>query len=290
MELDRIKELAIISMFSDDILMELLVLKGGNALDIAYNLGNRASMDFDFSIETEFPPDQFLDIKERIIRAIKMTFESENIIAFDITINEKPKTITEDMADFWGGYNIEFKVIDSKSYHERSGDIDSIRRNAFVIGAGQQKKVNIDISKFEYCKNKQRKLLSGYTIYVYMPELLVIEKLRAICQQMKEYAQYVRNPTMSPRAKDFFDVYTTIQHFKIDLKEPDNIELIRLVFEAKRVPLNFLNKIKDYKEFHLQDFVSVKDTVKPGIDLKDFDFYFDYVVGLCEDLKSTGII
>lgn len=34
--LERIKTLAIVAMFSDDDLMERLVLKGGNALDIVY--------------------------------------------------------------------------------------------------------------------------------------------------------------------------------------------------------------------------------------------------------------
>ena len=46
--IEKIKRLAIIAMFSDDDLMERLVLKGGNALDIVYEIGSRASMDLDF--------------------------------------------------------------------------------------------------------------------------------------------------------------------------------------------------------------------------------------------------
>ena len=37
-ELEQIKKLAIISVFSDDTLMNTLVLKGGNALDIIYKI------------------------------------------------------------------------------------------------------------------------------------------------------------------------------------------------------------------------------------------------------------
>ena len=38
---------------SPDILMEKLVLKGGNALDLVHRIGGRASMDIDLSIDGE---------------------------------------------------------------------------------------------------------------------------------------------------------------------------------------------------------------------------------------------
>ena len=46
-DLDRIKRLAIVAMFSDDGLMEKLVLKGGNLLDLVYGISTRASLDVD---------------------------------------------------------------------------------------------------------------------------------------------------------------------------------------------------------------------------------------------------
>ena len=46
--------------------------------------------------------------------------------------------------------------------------------------------------------------LDDYTIYVYSPTMIAIEKLRAICQQMPEYALQ-RRP--SARARDFYDIY-----------------------------------------------------------------------------------
>ena len=42
---EEIKRLALIAMFSDDDLMQTLVLKGGNAMDLIYNVGHRASRD-----------------------------------------------------------------------------------------------------------------------------------------------------------------------------------------------------------------------------------------------------
>jgi len=46
--LEKLKKLTIIAMVSDDYLMEKLVLKGGNALDLFYGISPRASLDLDF--------------------------------------------------------------------------------------------------------------------------------------------------------------------------------------------------------------------------------------------------
>jgi predicted nucleotidyltransferase component of viral defense system len=52
--LERLKKLTIIAMVSDDYLMEKLVLKGGNALDLFYGISPRASLDLDFSMPDDF--------------------------------------------------------------------------------------------------------------------------------------------------------------------------------------------------------------------------------------------
>lgn len=46
--LDRIKILAVQAMFSDDDLLEQLVLKGGNAMALVHQISARASVDLDF--------------------------------------------------------------------------------------------------------------------------------------------------------------------------------------------------------------------------------------------------
>ena len=45
--LNRIKKLIIIAMFSDDDLLETLVLKGGNAVDLIHGVAMRGSIDLD---------------------------------------------------------------------------------------------------------------------------------------------------------------------------------------------------------------------------------------------------
>ena len=68
-ESDRLREirrLAIIGMFSDDDLMETLVLKGGNALDIVYEVAQRASLDLDFSIEGSFTAEELVAFEQGV--------------------------------------------------------------------------------------------------------------------------------------------------------------------------------------------------------------------------------
>jgi len=125
--------------------------------------------------------------------------------------------------------------------------------------------------------------LDDYTIYVYTPEMIVLEKIRAICQQMPEYAP---NSTKTARARDFFDIYTVMEHFTIELASPQNIDLLKNIFDAKEVPLPLIGKIAQYREYHRLDFTSVEATVKPNIELNTFDFYFHYLIDRCKCLKS----
>jgi hypothetical protein len=108
---------------------------------------------------------------------------------------------------------------------------------------------------------------------------------------MPEYGEIVKSRSQSARARDFFDIYTTIEFFKIDLTKGENLELLKNIFVAKKVPLALLAKIPVYREYHRQDFASVESTVTPRTKLEDFDFYFDYVVGKSQLLlKVLGIV
>lgn len=286
-QIEEIKKLAIISVFSDDSLMETLVLKGGNALDIIYQVANRASTDLDFSIERELGPiDKFTN---KISRALRKIFGERGYVVFDVTVNEKPKIAGINMPEFWGGYQLEFKIIEKDKYLEHKEHIADMRRHATVVGLNQTKKFSIEISKWEYCEKKRPFELEGYTVYVYSPEMIVFEKLRAICQQMPDYIKRIGKSYSTARARDFFDIYTVLEHFDIDLTSTENIDLLKRIFKQKEVSLNSIAGIKDYREYHRKDFAAVQDTVKPHVELKDYDFYFDYVIDKCgELLKALG--
>ena len=60
------------------------------------------------------------------------------------------------------------------------------------------KKFPIEISKHEYVDEKVAEIVDDLTVYAYSPQMLVAEKLRAICQQMPEYTELLeetREPT-----------------------------------------------------------------------------------------------
>lgn len=283
--LETIKRLVVIAMFSDDALMERLVLKGGNALDIIHRISLRASVDVDFSIADDIPEGERDAFRDTVERVLKETFRPEKFEVFDVKMVEKPEGLTADMADFWGGYHLEFKLIEDEKYEKFRANLTDLRRNALQLGQGG--KFLIDISKFEYTAGREPKDLDGFRIFVYSPEMIVAEKLRAICQQMKEYAPVIkrkREPTA--RARDFIDIHTVIEHFGLAMTSPKNRDLIRNVFAAKKVPLELLAKIPEYQDFHERDFQAVKDTGKSGKRLKAFEFYFETVVLLARELLA----
>jgi hypothetical protein len=284
--LERIKRLTIIAMFSDDDLMQRFVLKGGNALDLVLHIGTRASMDVDLSMEDEFAASELENVRQRIENSLEATFEGDHYRVFDVKLEPKPEVLSPEMAGFWGGYDLTFKLIESGRYAEMAGDLDRMRKNAVPIGA--KGKFEIDISRFEYCQGKKAEDFDGYRIYVYTPEMLVCEKLRAICQQMPEYGPVVkRTRRAAARARDFVDIQGIIEQLALDPLAASNLDLLRRVFGAKRVPLKLLGKVVEYREFHRPDFEAVKATVKPAVTLREFDFYFDFVVSVCGGLLKV---
>ncbi|MHC4477167.1 MAG: nucleotidyl transferase AbiEii/AbiGii toxin family protein [Planctomycetota bacterium] len=285
--LERIKRLAIIGMFSDDELMDVLVLKGGNALDIVYGVASRASLDLDFSIPTEFEPTEMTLIESKIEKGLSRVFNEAGYKVFDMKFGERPEDTSPMMPQFWGGYRLEFKLIEKAKYAKLSSELRRLRLGAVEVGPGARKTYKIEISKWEYCEPKQPVEIDDYTVYVYTPEMIVLEKLRALCQQMSEYSRLVGKSYQTARARDFFDIHSVIEHFKIVLTTSENIGLLKEIFEAKEVPLDFIGSIKNYREYHRPDFAAVENTVKGNVKIEDFDFYFDYVVSKCHELLEA---
>jgi hypothetical protein len=258
---NQVKRLAIKAMFSDDTLMRHLVLKGGNLLDVVYKVSARASLDLDFSLDGELESDHVLS--DRIARALKSTFAEARYVAFDVTLVAVPPVVSDDLKGFWGGYEVAFKLIDEKKYDELGGDMEKIRRNARAVGQQGSTKFRIDISKHEFCVGKERHFLDGLQIFGYSPSMVVCEKLRAICQQMPEYVRLVKKHP-SARARDFVDIHTVAEYFKIDVSSQRFLDILVRMFAAKRVPLSLLGQVKDAKEEHRDDFLAVQETVHPG--------------------------
>ncbi len=287
-KINEVKKLVIKSLFADDELMDLFVLKGGNALEIAYEFHSRASKDVDVSMEEDFHEHNLtLDkVEEKIKKAFKRIFSSSEYTPFDFEIQKKPNKKKHGELPTWGGYCLLFKVIEKTKYSEDPNKLELIRKMALPLGKKGGTKFSVDISRFEYTKDKEEIEFEDIDIYVYTPLMIINEKLRAICQQMNEYTS---SGDRKPRPKDFFDIYVIFQkipNIEERFLEDENLLQLREIFNIKDVPMSLLNNIKNTYAFHLTDYPSLKDTVGQGLELKEFEFYFNYVIEKIRSLNS----
>jgi predicted nucleotidyltransferase component of viral defense system len=283
--LEKIKRITIIALVSDDILMEKLVLKGGNAINFIHKLSSRASIDLDYSMKDDFTLEELIDIENRIKKVLETTFKENGYQIFDFKFHEKPEKVNEKVRHFWGGYAVEFKIIESEKYTSFT-DIEALRRHAIVIGKDNSTKYSIDISKYEFVEDKVGYEIDGYTLFAYTPEMIVCEKIRAICQQVPDYKEIVMSMTPKSRARDFFDIHTLITHFGVDLTKTENLDLLKNILAVKKVPLNFISKISDSKKLHEESYAQLKDTLRASEKVENFDFYFEFVLKLTAEILS----
>ncbi len=278
MDLSQIRRLVIIAMFSDDELFSQLTLKGGNALNLVYLLGSRTSVDVDLSLERDFS--DLEDARGRIFRALRNRFREAGLTVFNEKLTARPSISQENGNERFGGYEVTFKLMETEKF-DALQDNAQRQRESVVVGPQHQRTFRVQISKYEYCIGKQEKELDHYTINVYTPEMLAIEKIRAICQQMSDY-QLRSNRT--PRARDFYDIHSVIRGAEIDLSTPGNLQLARYIFAAKEVPLVLISKISEQRDFHKPDWPAVEVSVSGK--LEEFDFYFNFVIDQTRLLES----
>lgn len=290
---EKVKRIIIRSVYSNDDLFDRLVLKGGNAIALVHNKKTRNSIDVDFSITNDYPGG--LDkLGENLSKSLTQGFNESGYNLFDFKIKETPKILTGEMKNFWGGYSVDFKIIDlrksmnfEREIKEKNELLEILRRNALSIHGST--KIEIDISKYENVSNKISKEIDGVTVYAYSVEMIVAEKLRALCQQHINYGEIVqRNRPGSPRPRDFFDIHLLMTEYNIDLLIKDNLLLIEEMFKIKRVPLELLNCLSDQKDFHGANFSAVKASLKiDSSPERDFDFYFNFVKDLAEKIHNA---
>lgn len=283
MNFEDVRKLTITALFSDDLLFEQLVLKGGNAMTLVHRISPRASLDLDFSLEKDF--EDLPDVQDRMERALVDRFASVSFVPFDIKLIPRPSVQKDEAVIWWGGYQLNFKLIDEKRYRSFGAEKDRLRRESFVVAPNQMKVFTVDFSKWEYTGGKLQAELDDYTIFVYTPAMIALEKVRAICQQMQEYAP--TGKTKRARARDFFDIYTVVTKTGFRFDAPENVDMTKLIFAAKEVPLPLLGKIKDQREFHRVDWPSVLVAVTAP--LEEFDYYFEFVLREIEPLHTLWV-
>lgn len=279
LSLDDVRRHTIIALAADDVLGEMLVLKGGNALRLVHGIGRRASLDLDYSIDGDLV--QADAIRLRIEGALKREFQGVEYEVFDVKMTQKPRVPPEvDERPTWGGWAVEFKLIARDKYESFSHDLGTLRNYAETLYE-ERKAFQIDISKFEYVEPATDVQYGGYPLRVYSPAMIVFEKLRAICQQMKGYS-YVAHP--KPRPRDFVDICAVLDSGQTDVLGAQGI--IDAVFAQKEVPLEWLKNIERERPFHASGWASVAAEIGSE---QSFDYYFDRVIEFVETLHAFRV-
>jgi hypothetical protein len=280
MNLDIIKRLTLRALMSDENLFYRLVLKGGNALQMVHQVINRSSIDIDFSIEGEFNEEELKDMEIRLKHIFDKTFLKEGLKTFDIKFKLKPKN--GDIPE-WKGYNIEFKTIESDKYESLVTD-EARRRNAIKIDiTNQSPKFTVDISAYEYVDEATKVEIDGVLIKVYTLDMILLEKLRALCQTMPKYKDIVS--TINPDKKRARDIYDICQIYNIvGVGITDKKELLEEIFKAKQVPLSLLKDMEELRERNRLDWETVLADI-PEVEkenMKEYDDYFNKVLEIVE--------
>jgi hypothetical protein len=284
MSYEQIRRLTITALFSDDILYDQLVLKGGNAMSLVHGISSRASLDLDFSLNGDF--EDIPEAQARMQRALANRFAPSGFIPIDVVLQPKPSGQGDTHFPNWGGYRLEFKLVEESRHRLLLSNLEQLRREAAVIGPNQLKTFSVDLSKHEFTASSEVTEMDSYSICVYTPAMIAVEKLRAICQQMSQYAPTAR--TRRPRARDFYDIHAIATKTGFHFDTPAHHELLRAIFATKQVPLNLITLIPGQREFHRPDWPSVEATTTGP--LQDFDFYFDYLLALTVPLHSLGMV
>lgn len=280
-----VKRRTLVALFASPAFRDRLVLKGGSLLDLGFGISTRASLDLDFSIAGDF--DDGFNLRAECEAVLRTAFDTLGYRVVDVTCLEVPTKVSPDLKAFWGGYRLGFKLIARTQIPADAGSAVQLRRRAAPLLPGGSTIFQIDISKHEFCEDKQDFELDGARVFGYSPELAIAEKLRAICQQMPEYRNLVKKHRAG-RARDFVDIHDIREAYLVNFERPAFRDLVAGVFAAKRVPRMLLAQISNHRDDHRADFSAVQATVAAGAELEAFDFYVDYVVRACRGLEPLG--
>lgn len=273
----------LVGIYSSNTLSDRMYLKGGQALRVSQNLRARFSKDSDFSIEGVVGNEEafFKELKE----SIASEFLRLDLYVIDFEFVRKPKFKPEGTPDFWQGWAVEFKLITRDQINLTK---DRQSASAIVPEGSQSNKILIDISEMEYCGSFEMVKVESVEVKVYSRVLLVVEKIRAICQSHPDYKYRLKK---SNRARDFFDIEQLCSKSIVEGAYEELVNKCRenldKVFDAKEVPPELILKcVNEESFFESQKFgwEEVKSTVSTK---EDFSYYFQFLKDLCKKILSS---
>lgn len=280
MRIEDVLDESILAIFKDRVLSKRMVLKGGSAMRLLDHERSRLSIDVDFSVRGSIHAQA--PYFSRVEKSLSNQF-SPRYHVLDFRVTPRPKRKKPDQPKWWKGWLCQFKLIEP-AY--AALPLETQRRRAIIPEGSNSPVIRIEISEHEYCGVDRKKSVQGVIVHGYTRELLVVEKLRAICQQHPDY----RFCSSKNRARDFYDIYklcsrTDHRFFRRCQKH------LPAVFEAKDVPVSLLNALWDeeFLSVQRQGFIQVVDSTKGA--LFDFDVYVEYlrylVLQICPDARPA---
>lgn len=280
-QLSEFRKLVILAIFSDDELSKLFSLKGGSALDLIHKITYRSSMDVDVAMQDDIASEDMIVIEKKLETALQNTFNEYDppYSIFQFKFEKRPFKENVKAKKFWGGYRVEFKIRKGiHPIHDLPNPQKAAREAEIINPVSQSKKFIIDISKYEFTEPSEFKDLEGYSIKVYTLEMIVYEKLRAICQKLPEY-EYAQEP-IKARPKDFYDIYMIMKnqpHIKFEFLK---LDILKEFFYKKAVPLNLLFKIQQYKKSVFDEGIEQLEKTLHNTELIDFESekIFEFII------------
>jgi hypothetical protein len=266
MRIEDVIDESILAVFKDRILSRHMVLKGGSALRMLEHDRTRLSIDADFSVRGSIRSSE--PFFARMETTLSRAFAPRDYCVMDFRVTPRPKCRKPRMPRWWKGWLCQFKLL---AREFTTQPLEAQRRRALVPEGSNSPVIEIEVSEHEYCGTERKRRIRGVVVHGYTRELLVLEKLRAICQQHPEY-QFRSNKN---RARDFYDIHRLcggrmgtrfVQRCRKDLPA---------VFGAKAVPVDLLRALWDPEFLVVQQrgFAQVVDDVRGAV--REFDVYVE---------------
>lgn len=275
MNIKEVIDHSIMAVFSDTKLSDTLVLKGGSAIRLFEKIDTRLSIDADFSIENKITNET--TFFNRINKALVKHFKPLNYEVFQYRYFKRPKTRKQNYPEWWTGWKCEFKLV---SFKFKDLPNEAKERRAFKPEGTKSPIIRLEISEHEYCSLTRSRTIKGIKIQGYTKVLIVLEKIRALCQQHKSYKfQMEKN-----RARDFYDIYKLTQKIPIHFMKECRKNIDK-VFKAKEVPLDILNvfwKDNDFLDSQREGFKQLEATVSGP--LYPFKTYLEHLKSLIQEI------